>query len=96
VGCLYALLGFDLLTWGGLAVLGFSGRETDAFWSLHAPFYAWLPAKVALSAFAAIGLLAAASRFSRLRPVVGPLGVAVGVVGFFALAPYLFFYGGGI
>src|SRR3569833_763087 len=77
MGCLYALLGFDFLAWGVLAGVGFSLRQGDRYWSLHAPYYAWLPAKVALCVMLAAGFLAVGPRFGRLRTLAAPAGCFV-------------------
>jgi hypothetical protein len=96
MGCLYVLLGFDLLAWGGFTALGLSGFASDRYWGRFAPFYVWLPAKVTLAVLLAVAVLAWGPRFDRLRPISAPAAFAVGVASLIGLAVYLFFYTGGI
>jgi len=45
MGCLYALLAFDLLAWTGIAVLFADTLHTQG--GIHAPYYFYLPLEVA-------------------------------------------------
>ncbi len=94
MGCLYALLGFDLLAWTGLTIVG--GGTIRYQGGIHAPYYFFLPMKVVAAVLGVIVILALAARLPRIRPIAGPIGALVGLAALVALPIFLMFYTGGI
>jgi hypothetical protein len=94
MGCLYALLGFDFVAWAGLAILFADTLHTQG--GVHAPYYFYLPIKVATVVLCAGLLIPLSARVLWFRPVVGPVGALVGLAAAVALPVFLMFSTGGI
>jgi hypothetical protein len=71
-------------------------RSPEPFRSGHIGYYFDLPAKVLLVVLVAALFVALGPRSSRLKPIVGPVGLLAGVAGLIGLPAYLMFYTGGI
>jgi hypothetical protein len=96
MGCLYALLMFDLLAWTTLTVAGWNLTQHDPYRTLHAPYYFHLPVEVALAILAAMIFLRLGKRLTNLRCVAEPIGAIAAILGLLALPAYLFVYTGGV